>query len=306
MGVPYRLVSTDEHLISLGGLDGLTTQISHTPYGGFMTGERVRLDGEKATLLATLYGRALDARSPDPILGDTMAVRAVERIDHDFTQIGMDRRKARAVAFRARFLDGWAAEFLAGRPRAVVLHLGCGLDTRVWRLDPPPSVAWFDVDYPEVAGLRRRLFPGRPGLTTAGAQVTEPGWLDQVPTGRPVLVIAEGLVYYLDETGGRDLFRRIADRFPEGQFVFDALSRLGLRLQVLNSPVRKAGARMHWAVRGPRDLESIHPRLRCRDAISAVDLPGIDRQDVVVRATARLMRAVPGLRRAAVLYRLEF
>src|SRR5690606_38238977 len=147
--------------------------------------------------LATLYGRALDARSPDPILGDTMAVRAVERIDHDFTQIGMDRCKARAVAFRARFLDGWAAEFLAGRPGAVVLHLGCGLDTRVWRLDPPPSVAWFDVDYPEVAGLRRRLFPGRPGLTTAGAQVTEPGWLDQVPTGRPVLVIAEGLVYYL-------------------------------------------------------------------------------------------------------------
>ncbi|MFD2349243.1 hypothetical protein ACFSTC_07410 [Nonomuraea ferruginea] len=54
-----------------------------------MAAEKVCLDGEKATLLATLYGRALDARSPEPILNDTMAARAVERIDHDFTKIGM-------------------------------------------------------------------------------------------------------------------------------------------------------------------------------------------------------------------------
>lgn len=271
-----------------------------------MAAEKVCLDGEKATLLATLYGRALDARSPEPILNDTMAVRAVERIDHDFTKIGMSPRNAGAVAFRARFLDRWAAEFLAAHPGATVLHLGCGLDTRVHRMDPPPEVAWFDVDFPEVVELRGRLFPGRPGYTTIGSSVTETGWLDRVPAGRPVLVLAEGLVYYLDEAGGRELFRRIVDRFPHGEFVFDALSPFGLRLQVLNSPVRKAGARMHWAVGGPEDLESIHPRLRCRDAISALDLPGYDRLARGLRLATRLMRAVPAMRRAAVFYRLEF
>ncbi|MEV0996288.1 hypothetical protein [Nonomuraea sp. NPDC050202] len=46
-----------------------------------MSSEKVHLTGEKATLLATLYGRALDATSPHPILGDRMAAEAIERID---------------------------------------------------------------------------------------------------------------------------------------------------------------------------------------------------------------------------------
>ena len=37
---------------------------------------KVNLRGERATLLATLYGRALDAESPGSILHDTMALDA--------------------------------------------------------------------------------------------------------------------------------------------------------------------------------------------------------------------------------------
>ena len=37
----------------------------------------VAFTGERATLLATLWGRALDAESPNPILNDTMAAEAV-------------------------------------------------------------------------------------------------------------------------------------------------------------------------------------------------------------------------------------
>ncbi len=271
-----------------------------------MAAERVRLTEEKATLLATLYGRALDARSPRPILGDTLAAQVVERIDHDFAKTGITRRSAASVAFRARFLDGWAAEFLTAHPDAVVLHLGCGLDTRAHRMDPPPGVAWYDVDYPEVVDLRRRLLPERPGHTTIGSSVTDPAWLDQVPgDGRQVLVIAEGLFYYLDAAGGRELVRRIVDRFAGGEFVFDAMSRLGLRLQVLNKPVRKANATMHWAVEGPQDLLSIHPRLRCTTALSALDMtgPGLPRG---FRVAARLMKLVPGMANAAAFYRLAF
>ncbi|WP_336205995.1 class I SAM-dependent methyltransferase [Nonomuraea sp. LPB2021202275-12-8] len=271
-----------------------------------MAAEKVHLTKEKATLLATLYGRALDARSPEPILGDDMAVQAIERIDHDFTETGITRRSAASVAFRARFMDEWATGFLAAHPDAVVLHLGCGLDTRVHRLDPPPTVDWYDVDYPDVVELRRRLFPQRPGYTMIGSSVTDLAWLDQVPgDGRQVLVIAEGLFYYLDEAGGRELVRRIVDRFAGGQLVFDALSRLGLRLQVLNTPVRRAKARMHWAVDGPEHLLSIHPKLRCVTMLSALDLtgPGLPPG---FRAAARLMKLVPGMARAAAFYRLEF
>ena len=50
------------------------------------------------------------------------------------------------MTLRAKQLDDWCTDFLQRHPDAVVLHLGCGLDGRVFRLDPPPSVLWFDVD----------------------------------------------------------------------------------------------------------------------------------------------------------------
>ncbi|MCP2364942.1 O-methyltransferase involved in polyketide biosynthesis [Nonomuraea thailandensis] len=271
-----------------------------------MPSEKVHLTEEKATLLATLYGRALDASSPHPILGDRMAAEAIERIDHDFRKTGLDAKMARAVALRARLIDRWAGGFLDAHPGATVLHLGCGLDTRVHRMDPPPSVRWYDVDYPEVVELRRRLFPERPGHHLIGTSVTDLGWLERVPAGAPVLVVAEGLLYYLDPAGGPALLRAIVDRFPGGGFVFDALSPLGLRLQRLNRPVRKAGATMRWAIDGPAALRAVHPGLRCLEAVSAFDIDGFDRLSGVHRAVASIVRVVPALRRTAVFYRLEF
>ncbi|MGW3348391.1 class I SAM-dependent methyltransferase [Nonomuraea rubra] len=271
-----------------------------------MPSEKVHLTEEKATLLATLYGRALDANSPHPILGDRMAAETIERIDHDFRTTGLDARMARAVALRARFIDRWAGEFLGAHPGATVLHLGCGLDTRVYRMDPPPEARWYDVDYPEVVELRRRLFPERPGHDLIGTSVTDLGWLERVPADAPALVVAEGLLYYLDASGGPALLRAIVDRFPGGGFVFDALSPLGLRLQRLNKPVQKAGATMHWAIDGPAALLAVHPGLRVLEAVSAFDLDGFDRLSAVHRMVASIVKLVPAMRRTAVFYRLEF
>ncbi|MEU8247966.1 class I SAM-dependent methyltransferase [Nonomuraea sp. NPDC048916] len=271
-----------------------------------MTTEKPHFTGERATLLATLYGRALDARSPHPLLGDTLAAEVAERIDHDFRQTGLTPRTAPAVALRARFLDGWAREFLGRHPEATVLHLGCGLDTRVHRLDPPPGVDWYDVDYPEVIELYRKVLPERPGLTLIRSSVTDFGWLDAVPRDKPVLVIAEGLIYYLHEEDGRELLRRIAEGFPSGQIVFDSISRRGLRLQLLNKPVRRAGADMHWSIEGPSDLLSISPRLRCVSALSVFDMDGFGDLSISYRITARVMRVFPALKKLSIFYRLEF
>src|SRR3954471_19300645 len=99
--------------------------------------EKVHFTEEKATNLATLYGRALDYRSAHPILGDKAADDAVRRIDYDFSKIGLAPDVAGGVARRAKPIDDWAGESLRERPDAIVLHLGCGMDTRFQRLAPP-------------------------------------------------------------------------------------------------------------------------------------------------------------------------
>jgi hypothetical protein len=60
-----------------------------------------------------------------------------------------------STALRAKKLDDIVRRFVTAHPDAVVLDLGCGLDTRVVRCAPPSGVDWYDVDVPVVADLRR-------------------------------------------------------------------------------------------------------------------------------------------------------
>src|SRR5690349_17018397 len=112
-------------------------------------------------MLATFYAKAVDADLPQPILGDQLAKEIAQRIDYDWKQTSITPANSPAVTTRSAHFDRWVRQFLAVRPEAVVLHLGCGLDGRVFRVDPGPGVEWYDVDYPDVADLRSRLYPTR-------------------------------------------------------------------------------------------------------------------------------------------------
>ena len=102
-----------------------------------MPSEKVHFTKEKETMLITLYARALQSRSERPILRDTWAEEAVQRIDYDFEKLKVGQHAAHLIACRATQLDLWTTHFLAAHPDATVLHLGCGLDSRVYRVAPP-------------------------------------------------------------------------------------------------------------------------------------------------------------------------
>jgi methyltransferase (TIGR00027 family) len=220
----------------------------------------VRWGSVEWTNLVTLYLRAYESRSRRPILGDHIAAEAVDRIDYDFKRIhrtSLPASNQYLVALRAKQLDDWCAAFLAHHADAVVLHLGCGLDGRGFRLAPPPSVLWFDLDQPAVIELRRRLYDDTDSYRMIGSSVTDPQWLDHIPTGRPTLVVAEGLLMYLQESEVRQLLERLTDRFDTGELLFDTLSALAPRL----SKVLTRGI-ITWGIRDARDIETWNPRLR--------------------------------------------
>jgi O-methyltransferase len=148
----------------------------------------------------TLYLHARDARTSNPILGDSCAGPLLERIDYDFAQLNKLKGNQPLIVGRAKAVDDSVRGFLAAHPNAVVLHLGCGLDSRVQRIDPETTVAWFDLDQEPVIDLRRRLFPDRGGVTTVAASATDPQWWADVPSGRPTLVVGEGLLMYSPPT----------------------------------------------------------------------------------------------------------
>jgi O-methyltransferase involved in polyketide biosynthesis len=234
---------------------------------------KIRVEEQDENYLATLYGKALDAGAEHPILGDRFAAEAVARIDYDFRSLRLPRGGEITLPMRALHFDRWTRAFLAENPDATVLHLGCGLDARVFRVDPGPGVLWLDVDRPNVLALRRQLFPERAGYRLLGTSVTELGWLELVPKDRPVLVVAEGLVHYVQERDLRALLRRIVERFPAGQIAFDAYRRAMLRLVSRMATVRGSKATLVGGLDDPKALEREVPGLRLVDDVAFLAMP---------------------------------
>ncbi len=227
--------------------------------------ERVKLTDTKATALLTLYARARQSRSPDPVLPDPWAEQAIARIDYPFEGVRGGEWRDRLLAARARQLDDWTREFLAEHPQATVLHLGCGLDSRAFRIEAPAGVRWLDVDYPETIALRRRLYPERPGYTTIGVPLTDLAWLDSLLAGGPVLALAEGVFMYLTEDALATLLRRVVGHFSSGRLACDVHSRRIVRLQeITGTDVHGTGARFRWGMRSRADIPRLEPRLRFR------------------------------------------
>ena len=273
--------------------------------------DRIRLNvgdfnGPPQTMLATLYAKALDADAPRPILGDLYAKAAVARIDYDWERTSVNARRAPSVAIRTAHFDNWTRQFLAVYEEAVVLHVGCGLDARVYRVDPGPGVRWYDIDYPEVIGLRERVYPDRMNYRMLPASVTDPSWLADIPTDRSVLFLGEGLTPYLARDDGLALLRRVVDRFPSGEFQFDAFSTFGIRSQVINPVVRRSGSKLRWAINGPGDIVDAVPGVRLLACESVFDSDTFDLLSPVNRWLGRAMAAVPALRTIAQYHRYAF
>lgn len=273
-----------------------------------MTENRARVDlrGAPQTMLATLYAKALDADLPEPILGDRYAKDAVERIDYDWSKTTITAARSPSVTTRSAHFDAWAGQFLAVNADAVVLHVGCGLDARYFRLQPGDGIDWYDIDYPDVADLRRRLLPAREHNHVVAASVTDPGWLAEIPSGRPTLMLGEGLTMYLTADDGIALLRRVVERCARGELQFDAFNRLGIKTQWSNAVVRRSGAKLHWAINGPDDILAAVPGTRLLQWVRWFESDTFGRLPRRYRALGTAMSLVPAMANMSQYHRYAF
>jgi O-methyltransferase involved in polyketide biosynthesis len=268
---------------------------------------RVDLTGVPETMLATLHARALDADAGHPVLGDEMARQIFSRIDYDWRKTTVKPRSAAAVMVRSAQFDMWAAEFLASHERAAVLHVGSGLDTRVFRLDPGPGVEWYDVDYPNVISLAQQLFPRRDHHHLVASSATDPAWLQAIPTDRPTLLLAEGVLPYFTEDDSLALLRRVVAQFPSGELQFDAYSRFGINASNRsNKVIRRSGATLRWPVDGPEDVIRAVPGVRLLAAVPAFQTDAVAKLATGYRLMFAAMALIPALRTMAQYLRYEF
>jgi O-methyltransferase involved in polyketide biosynthesis len=196
--------------------------------------------GVSETALMTLLVRATEARRPDAVLDDPMAIHLVDSIHFDFAKFGFTRRQD--MALRAKLFDKHTRRYLVDHPKATVVALAEGLQTSFYRLDASNvggighDFRWLTVDLPPMIELRRKLLPASERVQMCAQSALDFSWMDQVDPSHGVFITAEGLLMYLQPEEAMALIAACAARFPGGQMMFDlppsgfaALARRGMR-----------------------------------------------------------------------------
>lgn len=195
------------------------------------------LTGVSETALLTLKVRATEARRPDGIIDDPMAIELVDAIEYDFAKFGYTRRQD--MALRALAFDHATRAYLVDHPAATVVALAEGLQTSFYRIaagDVGDRFRWLTVDLPPVVELRSRILPPSDRVTVCAQSALDYSWMDRVDDSDGVFITAEGLLMYLQPTEAMGLITECARRFPGGRMMFDlppswfaAVTRRGMR-----------------------------------------------------------------------------
>jgi O-methyltransferase involved in polyketide biosynthesis len=180
------------------------------------------LSGVSETALLTLRARATEARRPDAIIHDPVAVELMDAIHYDFSKFGPSSRQD--MALRALAFDESAKRYLAAHPAATVVSLAEGLQTSFWRLDEAGvghEFRWLTVDLPPIVELRQSLLPSSPRISLRAQSALDYSWMDDIDPAKGVFVTTEGLLMYLQPEQALGLIAECAQRFPGGQMMFD-------------------------------------------------------------------------------------
>jgi len=236
------------------------------------------LSAASETSLMAVYIRAMESQRPDALIKDEKAVALVAQMSDEFArfeQIPMNDALKVMRNLATREYDRQARDFLARHPDAVVVHIGCGLDSRFHRVDNG-QVEWYDLDLPEVIELRRKLF-GDEGERhhLLGCSVLEDAWLEavKVHSQRPFLFLAEVVLVYFDGAQVKRLVLALREHFPGAELVFDACSPLHVWVANRQTASVKLSACLQWGIWHGQEMEKWGDGIRLLDEWGFFDPP---------------------------------
>lgn len=252
-----------------------------------MTEEKksIVLSDVEETGLLTLYCKVIESQSENPIIIDQKAVEAVKILDpilkgspsklqQRLVARKIDRRAVVHIALRARKYDNYALEFLKKDACAVIVNMGCGMDTRFYRIDNG-TLRFFDVDLPEMIAFKSKLIDQNDRYQMIPASIFDTNWMDTVEkTGlKKVMFLAEGLFMYLQPEKVRQLVLAMRERFPGSEMVCEVVRKqwtrggwgkmVSMKMSRRLSVGKSAG--YHFGLEYPREMESWHPGIQFVD-----------------------------------------
>ena len=206
------------------------------------------------TLYIPLYGKAYVSQK-GIVLSDQKAEEIWSR--EGFKLKGKSKSKwlAYYMGMRSRVFDDWTRDKVMENQDCVIIHIGCGLDSRVMRVGLNEQM-WYDVDFPEVIKERRKYFIESSYYKMIEGDVSKDAWLLSIPKAKKAVVVMEGVSMYLAPRELELLVSRLADHFDSFSLLMDCYTTLAAKMTKIKNPINDVGVTLVYGIDDPKALET--------------------------------------------------
>ncbi len=222
------------------------------------------------TLLQPLCARAQYSRKQNAKFRDQKAEEIAGLPEPDISWNSKYRAMSAGTAARTIAFDLLVRDFIDKHQNAVIVNLGCGMDTRYYRVDNG-KIHWYDIDLPDVIGIRKQFFQESDRCFMIGCSVTDPDWAKEVwkkeapPSPllsigkRPVrkkqmLFLIEGLTMYLSADQVGKMLGNIRDTFPNATVFMECMSPYRIKKQEAGKSEQGSGPKLLWGADSFEDM----------------------------------------------------
>ena len=197
------------------------------------------MDNVHKTLYIPLYGKSYVSRR-GLILRDKKAEEIWDAEGFPLKGKAKSKWLAYYLGMRSAVFDNWTVRQLEQNPDAVVLHVGCGLDSRCERVGTGTH-PWYDVDFPEVIGERKRFFTETECYHMIGSDIREKSWLSEMPEGKTAVIVMEGVSMYLQQKALQTVLKRWKDHFGQVRILMDSYTVFAAKATKYKNPINEVG-----------------------------------------------------------------
>lgn len=231
------------------------------------------------TLYIPLYGKAMVSRR-GILLKDEKAEEIWQTEGFPLRGKAKSKWLAYYMGMRAAVFDRWLKDAMEACPQAAVIHIGCGMDSRICRVGNQGHF-WFDLDFPDVIAQRKKHYSETGSYRMIPRDVRELSWLQDIP-GEAAIVVMEGISMYLQPQELTALLEALSERFQTLHILMDCYTVFAAKASKYKNPVNEVGVTTLYGTDDPRTLECAGLRFLRQRELTPEDLicqlPGMDQR----------------------------
>ena len=206
------------------------------------------------TLYIPLYGKSYVSRK-GLFLKDKKAEEIWEK--EFFSLKGKSKSKwlAYYMGIRSAVFDEWLMQKMREVPNAAVIHIGCGMDSRILRVGAE-NHKWYDIDFPEVIEARKEYYAESDNYKMIAADVRDGKWLSSIEHRQSAIVVMEGVCMYLTALEMRNLADSLCAHFESVVLILDAYTTFAAKMSKRRNPIKDVGVTEVYGIDTPQAYQT--------------------------------------------------